>query len=154
MTCDASLGEKCGLGSAFPLASAGHFAELITPTATQITLCIPRRACMGTCNVSVLANLPEDDGFADEDATDLFSSCPGGLGQDSCSTGYMGRRCSLCQPYNPAIDCADDDSIINGYYRLESRCEPCPCALLSFRWMVGLAFLFAVLVLLALDMLG
>ena len=85
-----------------------------------IVKCRPPRACFGTCGADVRASL-----IAALDATndtDLeYSDCPGGRGQELCSPGYEGPRCSQCTPMTPGGTCSDDDP--NGYYRLDGRCE-------------------------------
>ena len=46
------------------------------------------------------------------------------------------------------------ESKCNGYYRLESRCEPCPCTWMTFSVVLLAVFIVAVLLLFALDLLG
>jgi hypothetical protein len=57
-----------------------------------------------------------------------LDACPGGIGQESCTVGYAGLRCSQCKR-NPAGPCSDAES--NIYYRVNAHCEPCPCSPMS-----------------------
>ena len=130
MPCDPSKGESCEAGSPYPLAAAGYFAELTTSTtgenSTVITACIPfPYACLGTCSDEDASFIAAQDSFTETEQVASLSSCPAGLGKDSCTLGYGGPRCSLCLAYDADAQCTDD--VPNGYYRLESRCEPCPC---------------------------
>ena len=70
--------------------------------------------------------------------------------------GYVGDRCSKCAPYNPDFDKEScDDSVdpprVNGYYRLESQCHPCPCTWVQFWHMILAVFMAATAALTALD---
>ena len=61
-------------------------------------------------------------------------------------------RCSLCASFDNKIDC--NAGSINGFYRLDERCEPCPCTLLTFPVMIGIVFVVALLFLFALELVG
>ncbi len=81
-----------------------------------------------------------------------FSVCPGGRGQMSCKEGHEGDRCAACVPYNKHASCSDDDPVVvNGYYRLDGRCKPCPCGGLKLWQSLSLAVLVMVLLLLVLE---
>ena len=120
--CDEGEGERCdGQGTEAPSAGPGFFVGMMNANGSQaIVKCRPPRACFGTCGADVRASL-----IAALDATndtDLeYSDCPGGRGQELCSPGYEGPRCSQCSPITIGGTCSDDDP--NGYYRLDGRCE-------------------------------
>ena len=120
--CDEGEGERCdGQGTEAPSAGPGFFVGMMNANGSQaIVKCRPPRACFGTCGADVRASL-----IAALDATndtDLeYSDCPGGRGQELCSPGYEGPRCSQCTPITIGGTCSDDDP--NGYYRLDGRCE-------------------------------
>lgn len=115
-------------GIAHPLAAPGYFlseAKLSqlnhTPTGAatvfqpnMIEACTPFVACVGTCSVAALAVEPP-----------AYAKCSGAAGDNSCTIGYSGERCSACVPFDKDADC--NDATANGYYRLDGRCEPCPC---------------------------
>ena len=58
----------------------------------------------------------------------------------------------MCTPFDTALDCNELDPQINGYYRLESRCEPCPCTWFIFPYMLATAFGIALGLMFLLDM--
>ena len=128
--CDEEIGERCdGEGTAVPSAGPGFFVPSSSNTSQSITKCRPRRACFGTCAADVRARI-----IAALDATNqtelYYSDCSGGRGQELCSPGYQGPRCSQCTPIDLEGVCSDDQPI--GYYRLDQRCEVrAPCSVRS-----------------------
>ena len=154
--CDAALGKLCLPGSSYPHAAAGYFAEITTDAgvnATTVVACIPFPfACLGTCSRAVTAFVLTEETLSDDDQGLNLASCGPGLEGQSCTIGYEGSRCSLCTPFNAEIKCSD--TITNGFYRLESRCEPCPCTWITFNVMIVALFLGALGLMFALDLLG
>lgn len=153
--CDASLGEMCPAGSSFPLAAGGYFAQLevdeTNETTTSIVACLPfPYACLGTCSRDVKAFLLTQEFFAEDDQALSLVSCLPGLEKESCTEGYEGPRCSRCTPFSKDIPDPCPDAP-NGYYRLETRCEPCPCTWVKFHHMVTALFFGALLMMLVLD---
>ena len=59
----------------------------------------------------------------------------------SCSPGYEGLRCAECIMTDPSVTCGD--GVTNGYFRLDQRCEPCPCSVFGFKsYVAGFMLLF------------
>ena len=123
---------------------------------TKLTACVPfPYACLGTCPPGLRQSILEQ---GDGEGADL-SSCPSGLQDESCTDGYEGPRCSRCAQFSTAFDdtsCDDraEPPVVNGYYRLESRCIPCPCTWIKFHHMLIGLFLAAVAFMFALDLVG
>jgi len=122
--CDGEIGERCdGEGTQVPSAGPGFFVPRSANTSRSIKKCRPRRACFGTCAADVRERI-----IASLDATNQteldYSDCPGGRGQELCSPGYQGPRCSQCTPIDVEGECSDEQPI--GYYRLDQRCEVRP----------------------------
>ena len=68
----------------------------------------------------------------------------GSVGSEACTEGYEGVRCSLCVRYkSDGNECNDQGEILipNGYYRMNQRCEPCPCTWMTFDVVVMLMVL-------------
>jgi hypothetical protein len=152
--CDAALGKVCLPGSSYPLAAAGYFAEITTTdtgdNTTSIVACIPfPYACLGTCSHEVTAFILTEESLSDDDQWLSLASCEPGREGQSCTIGYEGPRCSACTAFDPKIECSD--TITNGFYRLERRCEPCPCTLITLQVMLAGAFVAALAVMFALD---
>jgi hypothetical protein len=141
VACEASLGEVCPLGSTYPVAQAGYFAKLAAGgTTATVDKCIPfPYACLKTCSPEVVEHIADEDAFFNEDLGAL-ASCDAGVGEESCTDGYEGDRCSACTPFDKSLACHELDPQINGYYRLESRCEPCPCTWFTFPYMIATVF--------------
>jgi hypothetical protein len=95
--------------------------------------CTPFTACLGMCDAIDLQLGIETNGDevdAEEDSTvPNYEKCLGGTGEESCTVGYMGDRCSSCIVFDPDIDMDDctDNTEANGYYRMNDECMPCPC---------------------------
>jgi hypothetical protein len=143
MTCDASLGTRCDAGSSYPLAAAGYFAELTTneggDNTTNVVACVPfPYACLGTCSREVEASILSQSSFSTDDEGLSLESCAPGLEAQSCTDGYEGPRCSRCTQFradfkDATCDADTNPPTVNGYYRLESRCIPCPCTWIKVR---------------------
>ena len=153
MQCDTTRGEVCPVGSSVPLAAAGYFAQIARiagENTTTIAACIPFPfACLGKCSREVTAFILTQESFSNADEGVSLEDCPPGLEQDSCTEGYEGERCSQCTKYNEDIDPCPDAP--NGYYRLETRCEPCPCTWVQFHHMIVAVFFGALVSLFVLD---
>jgi hypothetical protein len=135
--------------------------------------CVPFEACVGTCLQTTL-HVPLDD------QQPVYIECPGGMDQEICSAGYTGERCAACQEFDDTAtddcievmhhplsgvkyDCAaDNDDCVNirvpsqtgepnGYYRLNEKCEPCPCTFWNARRIASACFVIAVLTLFVMD---
>ena len=159
MQCDYDAGEVCNsAGMFFARAAAGFYADAYVSSATgmnttRLVECLPWQACLGRCDAKVQQEL-----LLQEDASatrETMESCDGSLGKDACTEGYQGIRCSLCKPFESGQgsgceEDADGIAIPNGYYRVNQRCEPCPCTWLTFEVMI---FLFVLLLLAALFLL-
>ena len=78
-----------------------------------------------------------------------LEDCPGAIGNETCATGYSGHRCSVCTPMDPTKECTSD--IVNGYYRLNEECLPCPCTIFTIWTMIPLGFLLILLIMISLD---
>jgi hypothetical protein len=160
--CDYDLGEVCdSIGMHFPMAAAGFYADLYVSSTTgmnmtKIVECLPWQACLGTCSDEARDQLVDD--YDASLTQETRESCVGSVGSDACTPGYEGIRCSLCIQYNSdAEDCTEDEDEVlrpNGYYRMNQRCEPCPCTVFSFKVMVILAVLVLFLVYYSLDQLS
>jgi hypothetical protein len=159
IACDASSGHGCEAGAIFPSAKVGYFAQpsvnQANQTATNVVACIPHPyACLGTCSDEVAEFNLKLSSFsgADDDTDTSLASCGAGIDQESCTDGYEGPRCSTCTAFDPDATCSDET--VNGYYRLESRCEPCPCTLsfLNFPILTATVFGGGVALLFFLDM--
>ena len=121
-------------GLAHPSAAPGYFlnpaklTQLIFDVVFDVSMieeCTPFVACAGACPAAAL-----------EQAPPAYDQCPGGVGEQSCSAGYTGDRCSACWEFDPGLQCTDTTP--NGYYRLDGRCEPCPCGGVSMSVILGL----------------
>jgi hypothetical protein len=160
--CDESSGMRCEAGSSYPRAAAGYFATITTAPSgentTDVLACIPfPYACLGSCSPQDRRSILTQDAFDGEGWS--LASCAPGLGTESCTEGYEGARCALCMPFSQdfnqdSCDDSADPPVVNGYYRLESRCIPCPCTWVTFHYMVIALFLAAVGFMFALDLLG
>ena len=126
----------------YPKAAAGHFvsanvaavdarptsegklyAEMtVTELKVEYYKCTPFEGCIGSCTEE-----EQEQEYFD------YEQCPGAIGEGNCATGYMGDRCSSCEPHNSDVTCVDETSPPNGYYRLNERCEPCPCSWFTFQ---------------------
>jgi len=77
--------------------------------------------------------------------------CPGALGEDICAPGYTGDRCAKCKK-DKSAPCSDDDPLgANVYYRLNSKCEPCPCNPWSLTTVAIVLIIIAAVLMVALD---
>jgi hypothetical protein len=132
------------------MAAAGFYAELLVSATTgmnetKIVECLPWQACLGKCEENIKNQL-----LSDSDASITQSSresCVGSVGSEACTEGYEGVRCSLCVQYDDEgeeCDSNGETSIPNGYYRMNQRCEPCPCTWMTFGVVV---FMFLALML-------
>jgi hypothetical protein len=124
-----------------------------------LTACVPfPYACLGTCPHALTKSILEQSSLGDDEGFSL-TDCASGLEEESCTDGYEGPRCSRCAQFSDNFDdisCDDgaDPPVVNGYYRLESRCIPCPCTWIKFHHMLIGLFLLAVAFMFGLDLLG
>jgi hypothetical protein len=131
-------------GLRYPRAAPGYYLSPKRVQATEsftvamIELCTPFEACTGTCPKEVQQAEQPD-----------YEQCPGGIGGESCSTGYTGDRCSACTRYQKELTCSD--TVINGYYRLDGQCEPCPCSIFTFKVIATLVVVFIIVIIILLD---
>lgn len=134
-------------GLAFPHAGPGYFLSLEptlgldeSPFAVEmVDQCVPFEACLGSCPDEVLLDVEAPD----------YSLCSGATGNASCSDGYTGDRCSACVALDAARDCTPDH--LNGFYRLDGRCEPCPCSWITFTHVIIVVVIVLLLGLAAFD---
>ena len=164
VACDTSPGLMCEAGAAYPRAAAGYFAEFATSkigeNMTSVSACVPfPYACLGTCGPTLAKSILEQSFLLDDNEDVGLTNCAPGLEGQSCTVGYEGTRCSLCSPATNDFDPSScDDSaippVVNGYYRLESRCVPCPCTWIKFHHMIGALFLAAIGFMFGLDQVG
>ena len=156
--CDIDAGEYCErTGLAFPLAAAGFYADVYVSSATnmnatKLVVCLPWQACLGSCpesvQVAVLNDIEAVNTFVGKD------DCLGSLGVEACSPGYTGIRCSLCEAFDDERDgCEEVEGMLvpNGFYRMNQRCEPCPCTVMTFEVIVVMAILALFAVFFILD---
>jgi hypothetical protein len=81
-----------------------------------------------------------------------FVACIGGVGREGCGRGYTGERCAECVAFDGNLDDSlCDDTNPNGYYRLDERCEPCPCNRASMEVIIGTACVLLTVVMVLLD---
>jgi hypothetical protein len=141
-------------GLAAPKAAPGYFqTESEDVTTFEIEVCSPFEACVGTCctpeeqrtGATVCESVDSDQpGYADA------TICPGGRSEESCSPGYTGARCSSCKAYDPGVACAET-GVPNGFYRMSSRCLPCPCSWFTTGRIIAIGCVCLVLVMAMLD---
>jgi hypothetical protein len=140
-------------GLAAPKAAPGYFQIQDEDMAFEIEVCSPFEACIGTCctleehrtGATVCASVDSDQpGYADA------TICPGGRSQESCSPGYTGERCSSCKAYDSGVACAET-GVPNGFYRMSSRCLPCPCSWFTTGKILAIGFVVLVLMMTMLD---
>jgi hypothetical protein len=155
IACTDFPGQRCdGLGTIFPKAAPGYYAESQRDEAnvSRPVACVPPEACLGTCPYDAQLQLSTTDPLVRElkwAEVQLLAQCNGSLGNESCSPGYTGLRCSICEPFDPAVDCKLKQ---NGYYRRDQRCEPCPCTKITFAMQVGALMVVVVAMLLLIDL--
>jgi hypothetical protein len=103
--CGDLMGSWCGeLNLTSPKAAAGYYSEEMENGTMHISRCIPPRGCLGMCSADALATIVaelDEGGLLDGGMLDESATCDGGLGFESCTLGYVGRRCSQCKPYEP-----------------------------------------------------
>jgi hypothetical protein len=142
--CKLELGERCDVpGMVAPLAQPGYYATDISATSgmtgdTAIVQCTPFQACVGTCPVELIEVLLSTNA-ADVLPEDMdLLNCAAGLEAQSCVEGYKGPKCATCVPVDSSKDCNDASTTTSekGYYRLDQRCEPCPCSWFGFKSIV------------------
>jgi hypothetical protein len=108
--------------------------------------CTPFEACVG---------LPDDVGLVDcerDEDTGNYAKCGGASGEDRCSRGYEGNRCSECEKYDPTKGgCSATDTEPNGYYRLDQFCEPCECSWFTPTKIALIASILLVIVMVTAD---
>ena len=116
-----------------PRAAVGYYASTASTNASQFTIskCVPFEACLGTCDQSEREQLL----LVKDNAKSV--QCAAATGEESCSPGYEGPRCSMCTEFAEGVECSADQ--VNGYYRRNQRCVPCPCGSVTFSMMVGAA---------------
>eukprot|EP01044_Picomonas_judraskeda_P006576 COSAG03_NODE_662_length_6392_cov_2.901001_6_plen_918_part_00 len=164
VTCDTSPGLMCEAGAAYPRAAAGYFAEVVMSkngeTTASVSACVPfPYACLGTCGPTLTKSILEQSSLVDDNDDLGLANCAPGLEGQSCTAGYEGSRCSLCSPVANNFDASSCDEsanppVVNGYYRLESRCVPCPCTWIKFHHMIAAFFLLAIGFMFGLDLVG
>eukprot|EP01047_Picozoa_sp_COSAG01_P056935 COSAG01_NODE_6519_length_3624_cov_2.070355_1_plen_293_part_00 len=152
--CKLDRGERCDVpGMVAPLAAPGFYAADKSDGDTAIVQCIPFQACVGTCPaelVDQLLNANEDDPVPEKLN---FENCPAGLEQQSCAEGYTGPKCAVCVPVDSSKDCNDASTttLEKGFYRLDQRCEPCPCSWFGFKSMIATAVVLMFFTLVIMD---
>lgn len=136
-----------------PKAAPGWFQTEGENMNFEIEECAPFEACVGTCctpeehrtGVVVCASIDNDrPDYADA------AICPGGRGEESCSPGYTGDRCSTCIAYDSQVKCAETN-LPNGFYRMSLECLPCPCSWFTPGRILAIAFVIMVLLMAVLD---
>jgi hypothetical protein len=141
-------------GMPFPKAAPGYYAKEKTDTALTVATaasggslqhavmplfseCAPFKACTGSCPASV----------QEAEAPD-YAACPGAVGAESCIPGYTSERCSECVAMGLTSDeldsfecdgtaAADPLNAGLGFYRIDGRCERCPCSWVKLRHIVA-----------------
>jgi hypothetical protein len=149
-TCSRYPEHKCSdSGMVFPAAAAGYYAKNLTVfEMPSFSLCTPFEACVGKCPDSVFtAEVPN------------FDDCPHAVGLESCAAGYTKDRCSECLGVTADLNAVVCDGSYEGdplngglgFYRMNGRCERCPCSWIKLHHIIIAAIVIFILFLALVD---